>query len=388
MFRFAFGSLIVLTGTITLLFSCSANEEAETTGATETFTEADLPHWVIEPETLIAETEDYMPGRIDNLRVMPDGSIIILDRTPVSIHQFDASGQWVKQVTREGSGPGELEQWSQLRHTPDGFAVSRMDGSIMMYEAGSDGLFSFDRDLSIEPENRQAMFIRKLGPDRLVYQGTLSLSSQDFSNPDEMMPEFRDVTLFVLDEKGAVVQDSLITTRQHSGIMDMGEGGSFIRIYGLPWRFSHPSTFTENGNIIKGDPETGEIITMNANGEEISRDVFRLERREVSAQDVRAALEDMEMPRELHRRAEARIRSHKPAFTRILTDDNNRLWLQTSRDNEDGFTYVVTDMSSNPLGRVELPANHNLAAVQNGRLYIRYTPDDDLHEVRVASLNL
>jgi|GEM_PF-1797264 len=388
MFKSAFGSLIVLTGAITLLFSCSANEEAETTGATETFTEADLPHWVIEPETLIAETEDYMPGRIDNLRVMPDGSIIILDRTPVSIHQFDASGQWVKQVTREGSGPGELEQWSQLRHTPDGFAVSRMDGSIMMYEAGSDGSFGFARDMNIETEDRQVAFLRKLGADRLLYQRTLSISTMDVGNPDELLPEFRDVTFFVLDETGEVVQDSLIAIRQHSGIIDMGEGGSYIRIYSLPWRFSNSYTFTENGNIIKGDPETGKIITMNANGEEISRDVFRLERREVTAQDIRGALEDMEMPRELHRRAEARIRSHKPAFTRILTDDNNRLWLQTSRDNEDGFTYVVTDMSGNPLGQVELPVNHNLAAIQNGRLYIRYTPDDDLHEVRVASLNL
>ncbi|MCH8557374.1 MAG: 6-bladed beta-propeller [Balneolia bacterium] len=389
MLKSALGGLVVLTGAITLFTSCSGNDESGARpgsgNETATFTEADLPHWVVEPVTLIDESDNYMPGQIQGLQVMPNGHIVVMDRTPISIHQFDDSGNWLRQVSREGSGPGELEPWNQIQYAPNGIAVGRMDGTVMLYEPGDDNLIRFSRDFNIQSEDRSSSFVRMLEPGRLLYQSTNRVEITDNSDPDQMMPEFRYGTAFFMNEDGEILRDSVYSTVQHAPLLSISGGGTSIQVHYLPWRFSTAQAFTTDGSIIIGDPENGEIITINANGEEISRSIFRIEERMVTREELNRALEDI--PREEHRRAESRIKPHKPAFTRILADDSNRLWLQTSRS-DDGFTYVITDLNANPLGRMELPAFHNLAAVRNGRLYIRYTPDDDLHEVRVASLNL
>ena len=388
MLKSVYGWLVLLTGAITLLTSCSGNDESGalsgTGDETTTFSETDLPHWVVEPLTLIDESENYMPGQVHGLQVMPNGHIVVMDRSPISIHQFDESGNWLRQISREGSGPGELETWNQLQHAPNGIAVGRMDGTVMLYEPGDDNLIRFSRDFNIQTEDRNTGFLRMLEPGRLLYQTTNVVQITDNRDPDELFPEFRYGTTFFMSEDGEVLQDSVYTTVQHGPLMIMSNGGTSIQIRNLPWRFSTAQAFTNDGSIIIGDPESAIVITLNSNGEEINRSLFRIEERMVTREELNKALEDI--PREEHRRAESRIKPHKPAFTRILADDSNRLWFQTSRT-DDGFTYVVTDMNANPIGRVELPQYHHLAAVRNGNLYIRYTPADDLHEVRIAELN-
>lgn len=46
-------------------------------------------------------------GQIQDLSVAPDGSIFVADLHPQSVRQYDPAGRFVRQIGREGEGPGE-----------------------------------------------------------------------------------------------------------------------------------------------------------------------------------------------------------------------------------------------------------------------------------------
>src|SRR5680860_99377 len=55
----------------------------------------------------VAGPEEYSFGQIQDLATRRDGSIFVVDLHPQSIRQFDHAGEFVRQIGREGEGPGE-----------------------------------------------------------------------------------------------------------------------------------------------------------------------------------------------------------------------------------------------------------------------------------------
>jgi len=53
---------------------------------------------------------NYQFGQIAAMAVGPDGTVYVLDQQASAIRVFDAAGQFVREIGRKGSGPGELSQ--------------------------------------------------------------------------------------------------------------------------------------------------------------------------------------------------------------------------------------------------------------------------------------
>lgn len=63
--------------------------------------------------------EEYMFGSIEDMDVGSDGSIFVRQSQPVLIRQYDAGGTFVRDIGREGQGPGEY-QYPELEVLGDG----------------------------------------------------------------------------------------------------------------------------------------------------------------------------------------------------------------------------------------------------------------------------
>lgn len=48
-------------------------------------------------------------GWVRDLALADDGTIAVADLDPVTVHLFDADGNWLRNIGRQGSGPGEFE---------------------------------------------------------------------------------------------------------------------------------------------------------------------------------------------------------------------------------------------------------------------------------------
>lgn len=76
---------------------------------------------VVEELAIGVETgdEEYMFGVVRDVAAAPDGTIWVVDSRPMVIRMYDADGEFIRDVGREGQGPGEYQS-ATLQVLPDG----------------------------------------------------------------------------------------------------------------------------------------------------------------------------------------------------------------------------------------------------------------------------
>ncbi len=77
-------------------------------------------------------------GAIEGVVTGPDGNIAVLDRAACCIRIFSPEGEFLRQISREGNGPGELISAAFLTITEDGTLILTGDGSEIL------GIHAFD----------------------------------------------------------------------------------------------------------------------------------------------------------------------------------------------------------------------------------------------------
>jgi hypothetical protein len=83
-------------------------------------------------------------GLIQDAVILEDGGILVLDGQAACIKVFDPSGNYVRQVARRGSGPGELNIPWEFFQMPD--------GRLMVLEMLKQGFVVFDDSLRFQQE--------------------------------------------------------------------------------------------------------------------------------------------------------------------------------------------------------------------------------------------
>jgi len=97
------------------LFLCSAFGPAEAGDVPRTIDD-DGPSQGVQPLKLRelwrvgGEDEDLIFGRIADLEMHPDGSVYVLDNQLCQVVVISADGEHLRDISREGDGPGELRQ--------------------------------------------------------------------------------------------------------------------------------------------------------------------------------------------------------------------------------------------------------------------------------------
>lgn len=77
-------------------------------------------------------------GAIEGVVTCPDGNLAVLDRAACCIRIFTPDGQYIRQISRKGNGPGELISAAFLTITEDGTFLLAGDGSELL------GIHAFD----------------------------------------------------------------------------------------------------------------------------------------------------------------------------------------------------------------------------------------------------
>jgi hypothetical protein len=99
----------------TALFLCSAFGLADAADVPRTI-DNDGPSQGVQPLALRelwrvgGEDEDVIFGRITDLKMHPDGSVYVLDNQLCQVVVISADGEHLRDISREGDGPGELRQ--------------------------------------------------------------------------------------------------------------------------------------------------------------------------------------------------------------------------------------------------------------------------------------
>lgn len=134
---------------------------------------------------------EYLFGGIVGIVQHPDGTIFIADRQVLTIRRYDAAGNYLHDIGREGQGPGEFQVLQSIQLLPDGNLVAwdprgrrvtvfTPEGDWVSDFIADSGLHTswptlwtdFDgniyvlgMDLESDPEGRRAPLFLKYSPD-------------------------------------------------------------------------------------------------------------------------------------------------------------------------------------------------------------------------------
>lgn len=130
--------LIPALGISLFLLSCGTSPgESDSNGEPGT-PESRIPIEIVNTIGVELGDSNYVFGTIEALEHGPDGNIYMLDRAASCIRVFSAEGEFIKQISRSGNGPGEIT-------TPFAMAVLG-DGRITVCAPFQGGMHIFTPD--------------------------------------------------------------------------------------------------------------------------------------------------------------------------------------------------------------------------------------------------
>lgn len=327
--------------------------------------------WVVDsvPEYQVGELdgeEPYLFTSIEGARQLPDGRIVVLDRSSCELRFFGSDGVFLERTGGRGEGPGEFRQYCTL-------AQSTEVDSLFVYDSGRLSVF----------DNR-GRFIRRvnlLWPGHIprvvgVADGVAGLEAGVLNIPSLGDPSFRqvDVDYGMLElETGRVLweEDGFQGERSYANVVPGGMTG----VRPIPFDIKPTAAMGQDGLYVTlGEDYGPEIRLYGAAG--LSR-LIRLAEPlpgAPSTADIRALIEFQLEPYAMpdatrERNTRDRLRQYrelplpeiKPVFSRLLIDDAGWLWAELYRFEVGApVRWLVFDPRGEGVGSVDMPPELHL----------------------------
>lgn len=318
----------------------------------------------------ISGSERYLPARMNGFFMTDEGHYLVADRQSPAIHQFDSNGNHLKQVARDGRGPGELSDWFQTSFDGTVLTASNNPGYTMtMFSPGTDGLYEHSKTLSHQYRGSFRGF-RNRGDMNSFYVSE-NRSMQQLGVPDEFTSGF--IHVVDVDQNSITVSDSLYSLQIHSPYIQMPDGGG-ISISYLPFRYTDSFVPLPEGRVLVGSPSDQSISILNSEFEVEHVLELRVVPREIADEEIEYHIGEHD--RSTQQEMRELIKLHKPDFMDVKKDDADRFWLWTD-DTSFGREYVVLSYEGDPLGRIQLPPHQELQMVKDNRMLVISQPEND-----------
>jgi len=137
-------SKIVLFSILSIfLFSaCSEQTPAEEIGSEEVATEQDVQLEIVSTIGIELGDSNYVLGAVQQIDHDLDGNILVLDRSACCVRVYSPDGEFINQISNEGSGPGELRIPMSMTVVGDGrvFVESPYSGGMHAFTVAGEWL--------------------------------------------------------------------------------------------------------------------------------------------------------------------------------------------------------------------------------------------------------
>ncbi len=292
--------------------------------------------FIIEEDLSVGEAigrEEYMFSNIRSIAVDNEERIYVADSKDAHIKIFDRNGAYVKTVGKKGQGPGEIGR-------PRNVCITRQK-QVMVVDSSNNRLTyyslegEFIKDISIAQTRLMTTIVDSQG--NIIGMDAV----RDDENPRYELKKF-DPDLNYLLSFGS------------SPLPDIRGFDPFMPA--LRWDLN------VNDQIVCGYPETYEIQIFNSKGKLIKRIVK-------DYQPVEVTQEDIDQLEELPPTIKLSISKYHPAYQRLTTDEECRIFVLTSEAVEDGDENYYDVFDSKGIYIAKVPLKFWPRAWKKGKLY-------------------
>ncbi len=356
--------------------------------------------WRIDPQPLvqIGHRDDNDPHydlvEVSSGRLLPNNELAVVVRGHLQLRIYDANGTWLRNISREGDGPGEMRLPGTLIVAADTLFIADMRLSrVSAFTTAGEFLTSWPMPVG-DPGGRIPPS-RRLADGRWVGTGlTTFIPGQAASGVSRSPTTWYTISADLSRVEGPVVvlpgTERLVEIPTDATGQPVG-----MRVIDLSIRRASSGT-TGPDFLVAGEnsqPEVG-VYTPEGRLTTIIRwaapvipvDATLLDR--MKQAELAFATGDQQQIEEI----EARFRNPPPAevvpfFSGLHLDPDQNIWVQEfSTFAADPVHFRVFDADGQYLGRLSLPPRHRVLDVGTDRLLTIWQDDDDLEYVRVYGL--
>ncbi len=334
----------------------------------------------VELDLEIGESEQFIPGRLKDLVVFPDGTMLVSDQSRVAIEHFTAEGEYVGNVAREGGGPGELPaSFSIMGFGLDTLLVIHQGGRKDYYVRGKDGLFAHTRGVITEPGQRQfSVAGRRSGSEYFAITPDPGFTSNLTSDYEEYYNEF----LVITDEQGHILRDSLHMFKTPSPYIQVTKMDGAIRSIDIfsnppfPYRSQDRFLVMKDGYYMIARVDSSAFFIYNSKNE-LEQSIHL----NVTPRPVERS--DLEMYEQSFRQLAPDV---KPPFLNVWLS-KEKIMLHTDSDEEDK-EFVLLNFEGEILGKFLLPDIDEIQHISDKRIYTIHKDPDAGDSIRIYRLVL
>ncbi|MCC5906907.1 MAG: hypothetical protein JJU13_11905 [Balneolaceae bacterium] len=336
----------------------------------------------------IAESEDYLPGRLKDLFVASDGTMLVSDISSTTIEQFNAEGEHMGTIASEGNGPGELPFFFSLSDGGNDTLIVQDNTSTQLDFFGreSNGIYSYVRSSITEPgSNYQPISIAGAHGESTYY------AIRNLTEVALGLPNYRMDELIIIDGLQEVQYESSHTLKTANTLLaDPRDYSTHVTFGGLtpvgmpPYSYEDRFSVLENGRYLIARPDSSAIYFYNHTHEctgQISLNVKP--HTVVEKHDLDYKLRGQS--RQARRMLEQQVASLKPPFLNVWVN-NHHILLHTD-SNSQGKEMVVLTMEGEAVGRFYLSEFDDIRYFIDNRIYTLYH-DPYGHTIRIYQIEL
>jgi len=293
--------------------------------------------------------EEYMFYQIRDIAVDNDGLIYVVEGRSAHIRVFDKNGKYIRTIGRKGQGPGEFQMpcYAQV--------ISQNELMIHDYAAFRLTFFSLRGEYLRQKSTAETRipFI----PLKMPEKGYLVVITAGAPPPTGGKQ------LRIYDSDLELVKTIAIEERDMRKLFDIGK----------PTWYGDVSP---SGKIVWGDSSEYVLQVLDQEGKLIKKIVKEYDPVKIPEEDKEEYKKQFAVA--IQRGVGIHFRSHYPAFSEIVVDDEERIFVQTYeriRGSDEHFYFDVFDPEGKYLAKVPIRVNLNRISVWKKKKL--YTVEED-----------
>jgi len=327
----------------------------------------------LERTAVYGDTDEVIIGQLGVVTVDEQGRVYLADRSQNVIHIYEPDGSYLTKIGREGDGPGEFRQIRSMQVEEDKLHV--MDMTTMRISTFNLNSQNFINDLEI--------------PFEFDHSGWYSNFPLSFylKNENNFIVHYG-----VSYSAGSTLQDE--AAMEHSKVLNRNDG-SFAEEKLYEFRTTETLTKTENNSIYLMAMDYKRGTKYSINGEHMMwgwsedllfkihdmdgnyvRAIYQpLENRPLNRNEVINKYADRTEPWRSMVRNDAMPETW-PAFSTMLTDDENRIWAALFDDDDEIWNWRIFTQHGELFASFNRPRNKQIQEIRNGYVYTRETDEE------------
>lgn len=293
------------------------------------------------------------------------GRVFIADVQQLKIHVFNPDGSWLKSIGREGRGPGEFLNISEIDIKSDHlYVIDNSQRKIIVFSLES---LNPTHSISLNPQNKsQFEELQQRFPDQYLIRSDGNVLTGFFTPPfltnDPQSPD--SIKFYIMNQQGQIQPNRIIT--QQGFIYYNGTGMHQNAMFSYDFSPRSLRVLSVDDHIFTTLTDEFLIKVYTPDGNYIRAfyhpfDKMKINRSELINKEnhpvAREVLQNITLP-ETH-----------PIIRNILMDDMDRLWISTFTKNNDIDDWWVLNKEGEMLGQFSLPRDKWIREIKNNRIY-------------------